>query len=104
MLRQPQSLYVVERRFHPAEGQSLLRMMRRWSSGHLAGTGRHKGRMGAAAEYAWPTGTEFSIGTGFSDKQRDEPPAIGQTVVFRYQELTDGGVPRFPSLYAVREE
>ena len=26
-----------------------------------------------------------------------KPPAIGMTITFRYQELTDRGVPRFPS-------
>jgi DNA ligase-1 len=50
------------------------------------------------------SGVEFSIGTGFSDKERENPPAIGSTVVFRYQELSDGGVPRFPSFSSVREE
>jgi DNA ligase-1 len=49
-------------------------------------------------------GTEFSIGTGFSDKERENPPAVGSTVIFRYQELSDGGVPRFPSFFAVRED
>jgi DNA ligase-1 len=47
-------------------------------------------------------GTEFSVGTGFSDKQRESPPEIGSTITFRYQELSDGGVPRFPSFVRVR--
>jgi DNA ligase-1 len=37
------------------------------------------------------------VGTGFSDAMRANPPAIGSTITFRYQELTDAGVPRFPS-------
>ena len=43
-------------------------------------------------------------GTWFSDKERENPPAIGATVLFRYQELSDGGVPRFPSFSGVWEE
>jgi DNA ligase-1 len=31
-----------------------------------------------------------------SDADRDNPPPIGATITFKYQELTDGGVPRFP--------
>ena len=41
--------------------------------------------------------TKFFVGTGFSDNQRNNPPPVGSTITFRYQELTDGGVPRFPS-------
>jgi DNA ligase-1 len=42
-------------------------------------------------------GTQFSVGTGFSDSQRESPPPVGSTITFRYQELSDRGVPRFPS-------
>ncbi len=49
-------------------------------------------------------GTEFSVGTGFSDAQRDAPPAVGSVITFRYQELSDAGVPRFPSYVGVRSE
>jgi DNA ligase-1 len=101
MLREPGSRYAVGRSstllkvktFHDAEAIVLA---------HQPGKGKHKGRMGAL-NVQLPDGTEFSIGTGFSDKQRDSPPAIGSTVTFRYQELTDAGVPRFPSFVAVRK-
>ncbi|HJZ90046.1 MAG TPA: WGR domain-containing protein, partial [Gemmataceae bacterium] len=42
------------------------------------------------------------VGTGFSDKQREAPPPIGSIITFRYQELSDAGVPRFPSFVGVR--
>lgn len=48
-----------------------------------------------------PDGGQFSVGTGFSDAQRESPPPIGSVITFRYQELTDGGVPRFPSFVRV---
>jgi len=44
-----------------------------------------------------PDGTRFSVGTGFSDAERKDPPPIGSVITFRYQELTPDGVPRFPS-------
>jgi DNA ligase-1 len=70
---------------------------------HLPGSGRHQGRLGAlAVELA--DGTRFSVGTGFSDAQRENPPAIGSTITFRYQELSDRGVPRFPSFVRLRTD
>jgi len=100
MLRQPGSKYVAGRSttllkvktFHDAEATII---------GHQAGAGRHKGRLGALL-VRLPDGTEFAIGTGFSDRERENPPAVGATVTFRYQELSETGVPRFPSWVGVR--
>jgi DNA ligase 1 len=100
MLRQPGSKYVGGRSstllkvktFHDAEATVV---------GHQAGAGRHQGRLGALL-VRLADGTEFAIGTGFSDREREHPPAIGTTVTFRYQELSDRGVPRFPSWVGLR--
>lgn len=51
-----------------------------------------------------PDGTSFPVGTGFSDNQRENPPPIGSLITFRYQELSDGGVPRFPSFVGIRRD
>ncbi len=70
---------------------------------HLPGTGRHKGRLGAlSVELA--NGTKFAVGTGFSDAERDNPPPIGGIITFRYQELSDRGVPRFPAYVRLRTD
>jgi DNA ligase-1 len=100
MLRQPGSKYVAGRSatllkvktFHDADALVV---------GHQAGAGRHKGRLGALL-VRLPDGTDFAVGTGFSDLERGNPPAIGATVTFRYQELSEAGVPRFPSYVGVR--
>jgi DNA ligase-1 len=102
MLRQPQSAYVAGR------SATLLKVKSFKDDeatvvAHQAGAGRHNGRLGALV-VRLADGTEFSIGTGFSDRQRESPPPIGSTVTFRYQELSDGGVPRFPSFHGVRED
>jgi DNA ligase-1 len=102
MLRQPQSQYVAGR------SATLLKVKsfkddQATVIGHQPGAGRHKGRLGALL-VRLASGKEFSIGTGFSDKQRESPPAIGATVTFKYQELSDGGVPRFPSYAGLHEE
>ena len=102
MMRQPQSKY--------AQGRSstLLKVKRFVDEeavvvGHLAGAGRHKGRLGAV-QLRLPNGIEFAVGTGFSDRERDSPPPIGSIITFRYQELSEAGVPRFPSFVGIRHD
>jgi DNA ligase-1 len=102
MLRQPGSRYLAGRSstllkvktFHDADARVIE---------HLAGAGRHKGRLGALL-VELPDGTQFSVGTGFSDKQREHPPAVGSLITFRHQELSDRGVPRFPSFVRARRD
>jgi DNA ligase 1 len=71
--------------------------------GHQDGMGKHKGRLGALL-VKLADGTQFAVGTGFSDKERGAPPAVGATITFRYQELSEAGVPRFPSYVGVRTD
>lgn len=102
MLRKPQSRYVHGR------SESLLKVKSFFDAearviGHEAGKGRHAGRLGAL-RVVLKDGTEFKVGTGFSDAERADPPPIDAIVTFRYQELTKGGVPRFPSYVGVRED
>jgi DNA ligase-1 len=102
MLRQPGSKYVAGR-------SSTLLKVKSFKDddavviGHLGGAGKHKGRLGALL-VRLADGTEFAVGTGFSDRERSDPPPIGATITFRYQELSDGGVPRFPSYLRVRKD
>lgn len=71
--------------------------------GERPGKGRHAGRLGAL-RVRTPEGREFMLGTGFSDAQRQQPPAIGTTVTYRYRDLTASGLPRFASFLRIREE
>ena len=96
MLRKPGSKYEVGRSstllkvktFHDAEAKVVA---------HLPGAGRHKGRLGALDCVMADGKTRFSVGTGFSDEERENPPPVGSLVTYRYQELSNDGVPRFPS-------
>jgi DNA ligase-1 len=102
MLRQPGSMYESKRSstllkvktFRDAEARVI---------GHEPGKGRHKGRLGALF-VELPGGIQFKVGTGFSDAERESPPPIGTTITFRYQELTEAGVPRFPAYLGVRDD
>ncbi|MFG6461036.1 DNA ligase [Roseateles sp. DXS20W] len=71
--------------------------------GHEAGKGRFAGQLGAL-ELQTPDGVRFKLGTGFTDAQRRDPPAIGATVTYRYRDLTPSGKPRFASFIRVADE
>ncbi|TPG26859.1 DNA ligase [Variovorax guangxiensis] len=69
--------------------------------GHVPGKGRHVGRLGALL-VEMPTGQRFKLGGGFTDAQRDDPPAIGQQVTYRYNGTNASGLPRFARFLRVR--
>ena len=71
--------------------------------GHVPGKGKYAGMLGALRLRA-TDGREFAVGTGFTDAQRLDPPALGSTVTYRYRDLTNSGMPRFSSFLRVRQE
>ncbi len=102
MLRRPGSSYEVGR------SHSLLKVKSFFDTearvvGHQDGAGRHRGRLGALL-VELQDGTRFAVGSGLSDAEREEPPPVGSIITFRYQELSDGGVPRFPTYVGVRHD
>jgi DNA ligase-1 len=102
MLRQPGSKYEAGR------SSTLLKVKTFHTDdavviGHQPGEGKHKGRLGALVA-RMGNGKEFRIGTGLSDAERASPPPVGIVVTFKYQELTELGVPRFPSYVGVRKD
>ena len=66
------------------------------------GTGKYHGMTGAL-KVQMPDGKRFLIGSGLSDAMRRHPPAIGTLVTYRYQALTQAGVPRFARYLRIRE-
>ncbi len=102
MLRKPGSFYEVGRSY------TLIKVKTFFDEEatvieHIPGLGKHTGRMGALV-VELSNGVRFSVGTGFSDAERRSPPPIGSLITFRYQELTDRGVPRFPSFVRIRND
>lgn len=99
-------LHRATARWQPGRSPDLLKLKAQADDeavvvGHLPGRGRHEGRLGAL-RVRLADGREFRIGTGFSDAERDAPPPVGTRVSFRYQGLTDEGLPRFASYWRVR--
>ena len=102
MLRQPGSRYEVGRSNTLLKAK-LFSELDAQVVEHLAGQGRHRDRMGALLVQL-TNGLRFNVGTGFTDAQRETPPTVGTIITVRYQELTDRGVPRFPSFVRVRRD
>ena len=71
--------------------------------GHLQGKGKYEGLMGSL-EVELANGRRFRIGTGFSDAERQNPPAVGTVITFRYRGFTATGLPRFASFLRVRND
>lgn len=100
MLRTPDSPYQTGRTNH------LLKMKLRKDAearviAYQSGRGKFENMMGAI----WvemEDGTLFKIGTGFTNQERQNPPAIGSDITYSYQGLTEKGLPRFASFERVK--
>lgn len=68
----------------------------------LNGKGRLNGVMGSILCEDLISKKRFKIGSGFSDKQRKNPPKIGSIVTYKFQNLTKNGLPRFPVFLRIR--
>ncbi|WP_346350664.1 DNA ligase [Oceanimonas sp. AH20CE76] len=102
MLHHRQALYTAGR------NQNLLKLKQFQDAeatvlAYLPGQGKYTGMMGALLVET-DDGRRFKLGTGFSDEQRRNPPALGSTVTYRYRGETATGLPRFASFWRVRED
>lgn len=66
------------------------------------GRGRLAGLMGAL-RVRTVKGAEFRVGTGFTDEQRRNPPAVGSWIAYTHRGHTPSGVPRFASYWRTAE-
>ncbi len=69
---------------------------------HLPGKGKYEDMLGAIL-VEMPDGKRFKIGTGFKDKDRKNPPAIGSQITYKYFGLTRKGIPKFASFLRIRK-
>ncbi|WP_413231780.1 DNA ligase [Marinobacter sp.] len=95
-------------RYRSGRSEDLLKVKRHQDAeavviGHVPGQGRHEGRLGALLVER-DDGRRFRIGTGFSDAEREAPPALGTTVTYKYFGLTSTGLPRFASFLRIRDD
>ena len=106
MLHRKNSFYKAERNndllklktFEDSEGKVIA---------HIAGKGKLLGKMGALLveiENENQQKIRFKIGSGFSDTQRKNPPAIGSQITYKFFGKTKNGTPRFASFWRERNE
>lgn len=101
MLRDPHASYTAGR------SNQLLKLKSQHDAectitAHHAGKGKYKGKLGALScrnEHG-----EFRIGSGLSDVDRNNPPAVGTVITYRYRGFTAKGLPRFPTYLRIRND
>ena len=101
MLRRGDSLYQGGR----TDGLLKLKLYRDAEArvvAHLPGKGKYTGMLGALLVEA-ADGRRFRIGTGFSDKERAEPPPVDSLVTYKYFGKTRRGLPRFASFLRIKK-
>lgn len=102
MLHHQDSLY------HTGRSQALLKLKSYQDNeatviGYRPGKGKYQGMVGALIVRT-ADGREFAIGSGLTDLLRQNPPAKGTVVTFRYNGYTNNGIPRFARFLRVRED
>jgi DNA ligase-1 len=62
--------------------------------GYTDGKGKYEGKVGALIVQT-RDGRSFRVGSGLTDQLRDSPPEVGSFITYRYNGVTDNGIPRF---------
>lgn len=100
MLRAPNAEYIATRT------ETMLKLKSHQDAEctvieYIEGKGKYTGKLGAL-KCQLADGREINIGSGFTDVERDNPPAIGAVITFRYNGLTKTGKPRFARFWRIR--
>ena len=102
MLHQADSLY------HSGRSNDLLKL-KPWQDAEatvveiLPGKGKFIGMMGSLL-VADESGRIFRIGTGFSNKERRNPPAVGTVITYKFTGTTKKGLPKFASFLRIYQQ
>ena len=102
MLHQADSLY------HSGRSNDLLKL-KPWQDAEatvveiLTGKGKFTGMMGSLL-VADESGRIFRIGTGFSNKERRNPPAVGTVITYKFTGTTKKGLPKFASFLRIYQQ
>lgn len=69
---------------------------------HVGGKGKYRNMLGAVI-VKMPNGMQFKIGSGFTDKERKDPPKVGEVITYQYRGKTKNGIPRFATYLRERQ-
>ncbi len=70
--------------------------------GYEPGKKANKGKTGGLI-VLMPNGKTFNVGTGLTARDRENPPAVGSTITYRFTELTNDGIPKCASYVTTRD-
>ncbi|TVQ66326.1 MAG: DNA ligase [Oceanospirillales bacterium] len=101
-------LHLASAHHRPGRNDALLKLKPYFDAeaeviAHLPGRGKYTDMLGAL-RVRNQQGIEFSVGTGFTDAERANPPPIGSTITYKYHGYTNHGLPRFTSFLRIRED
>ncbi|MGX2947661.1 DNA ligase [Frederiksenia canicola] len=69
---------------------------------HHKGKGKYADKLGAIT--CENKRGRFRIGSGFKDKDRENPPPINSVITYKYRGLTESGKPRFATFWRIRDD
>lgn len=101
-------LHLASAHYSAGRGNALLKLKPYFDDeavviGHLPGKGKYTNMLGAL-RVRNQQGVEFSIGTGFTDRERANPPPVGGVITYKYHGFTNSGLPRFASFLRIRDD
>ena len=101
VVRNPKPLY------HTGRSQASLKVKSAQDAeckitGYKEGKGKYKGLTGALFCQT-DEQRRLTIGSGLTDKQRENPPAIGTIITYKHNGYTSKGNPRFPVFLRIRK-
>ncbi len=99
-------LHLASAHYQQGRNSALMKLKKHQDAeativGHTKGKGKYQGKLGAI-RVKTTDGVIFKIGSGFSDYQRANPPEIGTIITYKYNGLTQAGIPRFARFWRVR--
>ena len=103
MYRKPGSLYESRRSSTLLKAKPFKNDAEAEVIGYEPGKKANKGKTGGLI-VRMPNGKTFSVGSGLTAKDRENPPAIGTTITYRFAGTTDDGLPKCASFLRVRPE
>ena len=93
-------------RYHVGRTKNIMKLKRHQDAeatviAYIGGKGKYDGMLGAL-KVKTQKGIVFKIGSGFSDHDRANPPAIGSIITYKYNGKTQSGIPRFARYFRLK--
>ena len=101
-------LHLASAHYKKGRNSALMKLKKQQDSeaiviAHIQGRGKYKHVLGAL-KVKTNEGVIFKIGSGFTDRERENPPAIGTIITFKYNGKTQAGIPRFARFWRIRTD